>query len=112
MRRHFVQIDGELVEVTDAPVPEPVVDSGALWGDRHYDIGDPRFSTRTQHRAYLKAHNATVMDDYKGEWARKAQARAEHFTGKVTAGSHRADILAAFDRLAAGHKPQRVEFDE
>jgi hypothetical protein len=39
-------------------------------------------STRTKHRMYMRDHGLTTMDDFKGEWAKAGQKRADFFTGK------------------------------
>lgn len=79
-RRRYVQIDGELIEVTEDYQPALPVDSGALWGDRGYDgqraTDGADISTRTKHREYMRAHGLTTMDDFKDTWA-KAQAQRE-----------------------------------
>lgn len=77
-RRRWIQIDGELVEVSQDYTPEKPDSAktrGILWNDREYqDMGDPRFSSRAQHREYMKTHGVTTTDDFKGEWkAREAQ---------------------------------------
>ncbi len=81
-RRRWIQINGELIEVTQDHQPEMRNDSGALWGDRSYDglraTDGTDISTRSKHQAYMKANNLTTIDDYKDTWA-KAQAQREHY---------------------------------
>ena len=62
------------------------VGGGALFGDRHYDSimapdGVTRLDSRTKHRQYMKDHNLTLMDDYKGEWAKAEQDRRNRMVG-------------------------------
>jgi predicted nucleic acid-binding Zn ribbon protein len=64
----------------------------ALAGDRHYDgmraTDGTDISTRSKHRAYMKAHNLTTADDFSSTWKRAEQER----TARV-----------------AGHDPSRVQ---
>ena len=103
-RRRWVMLDGALVEVTAAQCAQPHIDSGALWGDRHYTGIDPRFSTRTQHRAYLRERGLTTLDDFKEAWDRAARHRAEVFTtGRDP--TRRGDVAQATAQVAAGYRP-------
>lgn len=73
-KRRFLQINHELVEVTADFVPEVRRHDELLWNDRSYsEIGDPRFTSRTSHREYMKANNLALVDDFHGTW-RKAEA--------------------------------------
>lgn len=70
-RRRYVQINGELVEVTpDYEAPRREVSTDAiLWNDRSYqDMGDSRFRSRSQHREYMKAKGVTVASDFNNQW--------------------------------------------
>lgn len=103
-KRRFIQINGELVEVTDdcqAPLRN---DSGVLWGDRSYaglkapDGTD--ISSRSKHREYLKATGLTTTDDFKSQWARQTEARERYVQ---SGGSiNRADIQRAIAKLQRG----------
>jgi len=58
----------------------------ALAGDRHYDTimapdGVTRLDTRSKHREYMRQHNLTIAEDYKGEWAKAEVKRKERFAG-------------------------------
>lgn len=67
MRKRYVMIDGELVEVSNDYVNDraPVSDA-ILWNDRLYQDGnDPRFKSRAQHREYMKERGITTIDDFK-----------------------------------------------
>ena len=83
-RRRYIQIKGELVEVTPDYQPELRKDSGALWGDRSYDglkaTDGTDISTRTKHREYMKRHNLTTADDYKQTWDRAREQRERYYT--------------------------------
>jgi hypothetical protein len=78
-RRRWVAIDGELVEVTSDYVA-PVREHNRVVGDRHYDglraTDGTDISTRSKHRAYMKANDLTTMDDFKDRWAGDAKRRA------------------------------------
>ena len=65
-RRRWIQIDGKLVEVSAdyQPVSNLAADAGVLWNDRAYqDMGDARFSSRSQHREYMRVNGLTTFDD-------------------------------------------------
>jgi hypothetical protein len=91
MRRRFIQQpDGTLREVSLDHVPDMPVDSGALWGDRHYDgVCTPDgvdISSRSKHREYMRTHGLTTSDDFTGEWGKARQQRDDFFT---TGGDHK-----------------------
>jgi hypothetical protein len=113
MKRRYVQVNGELIEVPlNAQIGEAPNADRVLWGDRQYaDLGDPRFSSRTQHRQYLRSRGLTTADDYKGEWARAARARAEFYKNAPDK-SRAGDVASAVDEVARGHKPKRVPDEE
>lgn len=102
-RRRWVQIDGELVEVTPDYVAQPR-DHGRVHGDLHYDgLRAPDgtdISTRTKHREYMKRHNVTTVDDFKDTW-KQAEARRDQYRtrgGTIT----RDDIGRAIAQLERG----------
>jgi len=104
-RRRFVQLNGELVEIGQCYNPTPRSDprsgDAVLWNDRAYqDMNDPRFASRKQHREYMKRNNLSTIDDYKGEWARAAEKRAQYLTKGVDT-DRRADIIRALERKRA-----------
>lgn len=53
--------------------------ANALAGDRHYDgmraSDGTDISTRSKHRAYMKAKGLTTADDYQQTWAKAAEER-------------------------------------
>ena len=81
-RRRWIQINGELVEVTKDYQPDLRTDSGALWGDRSYDglraTDGTDISTRSKHREYMKANNLTTVDDFQASWAKAQEQRAKY----------------------------------
>jgi len=88
-----VQIDGELVEITDGVEPTPrnaAANAGVLWNDRIYQDGsDKRFVSRTQHREFMKRTGLTTIDDFKNDWKKGEQKRR--------------DIRAGVDPTRRGH---------
>jgi putative FmdB family regulatory protein len=78
-----------------------VATSNALAGDRHYEgLRAPDgsdISSRTKHRAYMKAKGLTTVDDYTGTWKRQAQERAERLAGADPGRKH--DVAAAIEKL-------------
>lgn len=87
MRRRWVQIDGQLVEVSNDYVPESMTgarDSGALWNDRSYDglqaTDGSDISSRSKHREYMRINGLTTADDYKDTWAAAQKAREQYMT--------------------------------
>lgn len=74
----------EMVEVTQCAEPETRADSGALWGDRHYEgmraTDGSDISSRSKHRQYMKNNNLTTMDDFTNSWAKAREQRDRLFT--------------------------------
>lgn len=99
-RRRWIQINGELIEVTPDYVGESRATStdSVLWNDRSYqDMGDARFASRTQHREYMKQHGLTIADDYKGEWRSKEEHRIKARNGFDP--TRKSDIVEAIHKL-------------
>ena len=103
MRRRYVQVQGELVEITsdDSPVLRGGGASGdaALWNDRLYqDAGDVRFRTRSEHRDFMRRHGLTTVDDYREAWRAQEKERvAFRQTGKDP--TRKADMIEAVKQL-------------
>ena len=87
-RRRYVQINGELVEITPDYQPELRRDSGALWGDSSYAnlraTDGTDISTRTKHREYMRANNLTTADDFTDSWAKAREQRERLYTSGGT----------------------------
>jgi len=98
MRRRYIQVNGELIEVPLNYVPSPKNSDAVLWNDRSYqDANDPRFTSRTQHREFMNRHGLTTVDDFKGYFAAQEKRRAEFLTtGKDASRSD--DIARAFEK--------------
>jgi hypothetical protein len=81
MKRRFVQdpVTLELVEVGDEYQPGPRSNTDSvLWNDRTYqEMGDGRFTSRQQHRDYMKQHGLTTVDDYSNQWKNQERRRVE-----------------------------------
>ena len=87
--RRWVYVHGIAYEigVDEMPPANAHVTDGVLWGDRHYDglraTDGADISTRTKHRAYMKANGLTTADDFTGEWDKAQRSRDEYrSTGK------------------------------
>lgn len=82
-RRRFIQDPEslELIEVTGERDPSRSGDA-ALWNDRNYtNTTGPNgedLSSRSKHRAFMKATGLTTADDFKGSWAQSQQARENY----------------------------------
>lgn len=103
-RRRFIQSKEppyEMIEVTDDLHAPGRVDSGALWGDRHYDgmraPDGTDISTRTKHRDYMRATGLTTTDDFKDTWAKAKQEREQLYSQGGT--FRRQDIERAIHHL-------------
>lgn len=102
-RRWIYPKGGDPVEVGLDYNPEPRNNDAVLWNDRIYqDANDPRYSSRAAHRAYMKQHGLTTMDDYKGEWAAAEKKRQAAFQGIDP--NRRQQIAQAMDRVASRRK--------
>jgi len=105
MKRRWIQLGLDLVEVTGDYTPPLPVDSGALWGDRGYDgmratDGAP-IDSRSKHREYMRARGLTTADDYSGEWAEARRIRDEWYT-KGRDPSRREDVARALEKVKHG----------
>ena len=103
-RRRWRQMaDGTLVEVDlDSRGTSRQSTDGALWNDRHYEnlstTDGVDISSRSKHRAYMKATGLTTYDDFKGEFERRTAEREKYRSGERGSVS-RADIARTIDRL-------------
>ena len=99
-RRWIYPPNGEPVEVSEDYVLSPRnVDGSVLWNDRAYqDMGDHRFSSRSQHRQYMKERGLTTTDDFLGNyWKDKEAKRIEQMSGVDP--SRKQDIVQAIHKL-------------
>jgi len=106
MRRRFIQINGELVEVSEDFVAQgrEAKTEGLLWNDRAYqDANDPRFSSRTQHRQFMRDNNLTTVDDYSSTWKNEEKARLMRRAGYDP--QRKQAIADAMRRVRSGYKP-------
>jgi hypothetical protein len=92
---------GELIEVSSEYTPEMRTDSGALWGDRHYDglqaSDGTDISTRSKQRDYMRNNNLTTADDFKTTWENSREKRDRLFTEGGT--FNKRDIERAITQL-------------
>jgi len=92
-----VQRGLELIEVSLDYVPELPNTDSVLWNDRAYqDVSDPRFTSRTSHREYMKANNLTTVDDFKEQFRRAREARLRFYRGEDA--SRKEDVARALER--------------
>ncbi len=95
MKRRFIQIDGELVEVSKDFIPEPMT---AVVGDiKPYKsmIDGTMITSRSQHRAHLKAHGCVEVGndlpknyEYKGIPDAAPQRRKELIRAQIDRLTH------------------------
>ena len=81
-RQRWVQINGELLEVSEDYTPAENT------APRHFIIGDANYhglrspidgadiSTKTKHYEYMKQKGLALTDDFKGEFEKAAKDRA------------------------------------
>ena len=87
--------NGHWVKVSDDVQPEVRNHDALLWNDRAYqDMNDPRFSSRSEHREYMKANGLTTVDDYKEQWAKQQKDREQFYHGIDP--QRREDVMRAF----------------
>lgn len=112
-RRRYIQIDGELIEVTpdyEIPGKGSAKVNGLLWNDREYqDMGDSRFASRSQHREYMKHNNLTTTDDFTNTWRNRERSRVESKHGIDR--NRKMDVIESIHKLNQGYKP-RIQRDE
>lgn len=76
----------------------------AMAGDRHYDglraTDGTDISSRSKHRAYMKANDLTTADDFTQTWRDAAKAREASFAGEDKSRAH--DVQAAIAQLSNG----------
>lgn len=101
MRRRFIQIKGELVEVSRDYVAPGTPRRVDILGDRLYhglratDGAD--ISTRTKHQAYMKKNGLTTIDDYTNTFKEAERQRGNAKRGIDS--SRKMDIAQTMDRL-------------
>jgi len=90
---------GTWVEVDKDFSQDPSVQDSVLWNDREYqDMGDARFSSRSQHREYMKSRGLTTTDDYLGgTWKRDEEKRIAAKQGFDP--SRHEDVVQAIHKL-------------
>lgn len=110
-RRRYIAVGNKWVEVTQDYEPPPAHAGAYIVGDRHYDglrspIDGADISTRAKHKEYMRANGLVTADDFKNEWAKAAEKRAEVFQGVDPRRGR--DIAEAAQRVAQGYKPRRM----
>lgn len=106
MRRRFVQINGELVEITPGYVPEPKSDHHVMPDIKPYQsmIDGSWITSRSQHRAHLKQHRCQEIGNETAHLFKQQaipdvspQKRRELIRAQIDAMSHR-EFRAALKR--------------
>jgi hypothetical protein len=106
-RRRWVYVDGVAYEVGVDEVPENPMEMRPhclVIGDSHYDglraTDGTDISTRAKHRAYMKQHNLTTIDDFNVN--AMMQRKADYYTKGGTV--KRQDIERAIHTLQQRRK--------
>jgi len=95
----------QLVELTADWAPTPriqIVTDGHYEGARATDGTD--ISTRRRHREYMQSHGVTLADDFKGEWAKKAEERQRFYSGDFDRKSRTEAVERAIYQLENGRR--------
>lgn len=105
MTRKTYHYDEKLGKMVEGPGPRRVDGSGDGWrfSDRLYSgtpfkgVDGTVIDSKKKHREYMKRHNLTTMDDFAGEWRRKAEERAE-FYRRAPDPARKQDIIHAIQK--------------
>lgn len=106
MVRKTYHYDEKLGKMVEGPGPRRVDGSGDGWrfSDRLYSgspfvgVDGTVIDSKRKHREYMKRHNLTTVDDFKGTWDRAAQERAKWYReGRDP--SRRHDVARALQKL-------------
>lgn len=110
-RRRWVYVDGTAYEVGVDQVPENPLDMkphNRVVGDSHYDglraTDGTDISTRAKHRAYMKAHNLTTMDDFSSSFDQAMKRKAEYVTQGKGGAVRRQDVERAIHMIQQRRK--------
>jgi putative FmdB family regulatory protein len=102
-QRPHCAVHGEM-ERKLSVVPGSAV-SNSLAGDRHYEnmraTDGTDISSRSKHRAYMKANNLTTADDFQKTWSKKAEERQNFRSGAHQDTSLKQDIVQAIQTKTA-----------
>jgi hypothetical protein len=73
-----------------------------LAGDRQYEgmvaTDGTDIGSRTKHRAYMRQHGLTTVDDFKETWKKAEQERVAYRTGKAGGAVSRDDLAREWQR--------------
>ena len=104
MRKTY-HYDKELGKMVEGPAPAnvrvPVV-SDAFYAAKPFKAHDGTIiDSKAKHRAYMKRHGLTTMDDFTNTWAKQAEERASYYQGtnKQWREETKRDIARAMDQL-------------
>lgn len=106
-RRSWVYIDGVAYERGVDAIPENPLEMqphNRVVGDSHYDglraTDGTDISTRAKHRAYMKAHNLTTMDDFNDSFKASVERKAAYVTEGKGGATRKSDIERAIYELS------------
>jgi len=98
MRRRYIQRGLELIEVTGEDRDRARRADHILWNDRAYqDANDPRFTSRSTHREYMKREGLTTVDDFKQSFKDAREKRLAFYRGEDA--SRKVDIERAIEQV-------------
>ena len=87
----------------DEYVPEEQAINAPIMVDRFYEgaraTDGTDIGSRRKHRDYMRAHNLTTADDFKGEWTKAQSAREDLKRGRLPDKGRREAIARALYRM-------------
>lgn len=110
MSRSTWHYDEKLGRMVEGPGTPRSAGSGDGWrfSDRVYS-GKPFkahdgtvIDSRRKHREYMRRHNLTTMDDYRGSWDRAAKQREAVYTGQHDRAARREAVARAMEKFSRG----------
>lgn len=104
---------GKFVDAASYVPPEEAKDAPVMVGRFYEEVGPSpvdgsEINSRAKHREHMKRHGLTLMDDFKGEWARKAEQRERQRTeNRIPVKGLRETLERGFYEIAEGKKCRR-----
>jgi hypothetical protein len=103
---HYDPTLGKLVEGpgprrSDGPSGDGFRFSDRIYSDKPFvGVDGTVIDSRRKHREYMKRHNLTTMDDFKGTWDKARERREAVFTGQADR-TERRELIARI--MEKGH---------
>lgn len=100
---HYDEKLGKLVEGPgqrriDGPSGDSWRFSDRIYSDKPFKAHDGTIiDSRKKHREYMKRHNLSTVDDFKGTWDKARERREAVFTGKADREARREAIARALE---------------